>query len=250
MFGLEIAAVGLLHFTGLSERKAAEARARADGNKAAAIKSIKCEPVHDLDIKIAPTQDPIQYDFSKNIEQLGAIGSGAYSPYGAEHKTNLLGLTNGRHELNLQSRFMTQTYEQLDRGCVHIKEVVVKMNFAPTVYVVSEFPKGTCEFNNVLRHEKEHVKITQQMLNKYSKILGKHLKASLKGGYSFGPFKTRQIPQAQEKLTDKIAKIAVDVNKQMNAEMEKHQNRFDRAEKESEALDACAKAKNSARSRR
>lgn len=247
MFGLEIATIGLLHMAGLSEQKAAEAQARANQNKAAAIESIKCEPVHDLDIKISPTQEPIKYDFTKNIEQLGVIGEGAYSPYGAEHKTHMLGLASGKHELNLQTGFTSQTYTQLDRACVHVKEVTVHMNYAPTVYVVREFPKGSCEHNNVLRHEIEHVKITQKMLNKYSKVLGRHLKEALKSGYSYGPFSASQVPQAQEKLSEKISKIAVDVNNKMNIEMEKHQNHFDYVEKSSDALDACAKAKNAAR---
>lgn len=240
MFGLEIAAVGLLHLAATThETKLAKAKAEA-------IKNIKCEPIHDLDISISPIQSPIKYDFTKSMEQLGAIGQDAYSPYGSEHKTDMLGLAIGKHELYLESGFTTQTYEQLDRGCIHIKSLTVKMNFDPTIYVVREFPKGTCEFSAVLKHEKEHVKITQRMLNKYAKILGKQLQGALKQGYSYGPFYISSLPRAQEKLSEKVMKIATDVNKKMSIEMEKHQNNFDREEVNNDAVEQCAKATNSA----
>jgi hypothetical protein len=240
MFGLEIATVGLLHLAATTRE------AKIEKAKAEAIKNIKCEPRHSLDIKIAPTQSPIKYNFSTSSEALGSIGASAYSPYGSEHKTNMLGLTDGKHELSLESSYSTETYEQLDRGCIHIKSITVKMNFDPTIYVVNEFPQGTCEFNSVLKHEKEHVKITQKMLNKYAKILGKNLKAALKDGYSYGPFYVNSLPSAQEKLGQKIMKMAITVNKKMAIEMEKHQNHFDRVEVNNDSLELCAKSKNSA----
>lgn len=239
MFGLEIATVGLLHLASISDSGVAMAKAEA-------IKKIKCQPTHDLDIKIAPTISSTQYDFSKATSELSVLGSGAYSPYGSEHKTSMLGLTDGRHELSLENSYSMETYPGLDRGCIHIKSITVKMNFSPTIYVASEFPKGTCEFKDVFSHEKEHVKITREMLNKHAKILGKNLKAALRRGYSYGPFHANKLPRAQKKLGEKVMKMAVDANKKMYAEMEKRQNKFDRQEKNRESLNQCANAKNSA----
>ncbi len=248
MFGLEIAAVGLLHFTGLSEKKAAAAKAQAESAKAAAIAKMTCDPINDLDTKIEPTQDPLTYDFSKSRQEVSAIGEdlNTYSPYGAEHKLNLLGLTVGKQSLHFETMYTMNSNTKLDMGCVHIKKLTVKMKYKPKIYVINEFPKGTCEFNEVLKHEKRHVQITQKMLNKYSKILGKNFQQAFRKGYSFGPFKTGKFELAAKKLDQKIDKMTQKVNKAMNAEMEKHQNAFDRAEKSNHALQDCSKTKNSA----
>ena len=84
------------------------------------------------------------------------------------------------------------------------------------------------------------------MLNKYSKVLGKHFQQAFRKGYSFGPFKTDKFEVAAKKLDQKIDKMTSAVNKKMNIEMEKHQNAFDRAEVNNHAIHDCANAENSA----
>lgn len=222
MIGLEFVSAGLLHFAATSRRERAYEEA-----KQKAIAELTCDPKENLDIKIDPAQSPIKYDFTKTIDQIGQIGEGAYSPYGAEHQTFTMGLTVGRQQIEYNIRTFAEVYDELDRACVHIRNITVKMNYNPTVYVATEYPKGSCEFNAVLEHELEHVKITQKALNKYAKKLGKHLQESFRRGHSFGPFKGASTEKAKEMLIKKIEALTLKINNEMYAEDEKHQNRFD-----------------------
>ncbi|NQZ15006.1 MAG: hypothetical protein HRT94_09320 [Alphaproteobacteria bacterium] len=226
MLGLELVGAGLLYVEAGSKREAAYEKA-----KQKAIAELTCDPTHSLDIKIDPTQTPIKYDFTKNIAQIGKIGEGAYSPYEPHEETYTMGLAVGRQSLEYTIGFSSMVYDKLDRACIHIREITVEIKFDPTIYVASEYPKGSCEFKEVLDHEKEHVHITQRTLNKHSKILGNNLKEALKGGYSFGPFKIDSVERAQQILQKKIAKITFDANDRMNKENNKLQNRFDDRDK-------------------
>jgi len=217
MLGLELISAGLLHLAALDAKPSAD--------------SIECNNNKPLFIEVVSAQDDVLYDFSKKTAELNHIGKGAYSPYGEGHlNIESKGLTVAEQSLNHNIKFYFETDKSGDLACLQIQKVKITMNYTPTVYVSTKFKKGTPIFHKILEHEKEHVKITQRVLNKYVNILEKRLKKELQHGFSVGPFFLDNIELEKQKLQDRIKQITAKVSRTMHKEAQKQHNLFDDAE--------------------
>ena len=217
MFGLEIVSAGLLHLAALDRKPSAD--------------KIECQPQKTLLIDVVTAQDDVRYDFSKKTAELNHIGKGAYSPYGEEHfHTEYRGLTVGQQSLSHNIEFYFEKYKDAGLACLQIQKVKITMNYTPTVYVSTKFKKGTPIFNKILDHEKEHVKITQRVLNQYAKILESRLKNELNHKFISGPFPIANMGDEQRELQDKVRRITARVDRAMHKESRRQNNLFDDAE--------------------
>lgn len=213
MFGLKIAAVGLLHL--------------ASGGGEGVMPSVQCQLHHPLTIRVAPNLAPVDYDYTKTNAELNEIGDQAYSPYDDMHKTELRGLTVGRQYLRHKIDFYYEHYPHAKAACLQIKHIDVSMDYHPTVYVSREYRQGSPIFNNVLRHEKQHVRITQDVLDEYAPLLERRLRRALQGRYQLGPFAVEQMDTMQAQLAQRVTAIKQEVNQQMLQEAQRRHNRFD-----------------------
>ncbi len=218
MFGLEFLSLGLLHLTTLDVKPSLE--------------KIECTPKKLLYIDVVSAQDDVRYDFSKKTAELNRIGKGAYSPYGEGHSNiEFRGLTEGKQSLSHNIKFYFEEYKDEGLACLQIEKVKVTINYKPTVYVSTKFEKGTPIFNKILEHEKEHVKITQRVLNKYSSIIEDRLKRELQlGGGSVGPFSIGDMAREQQELERRVRQVVVKVGREIHKESQIQHNLFDDAE--------------------
>ena len=208
MFGLEFAAIGLLHL--------------------ATAPQMDCSPQKALTIDVIPRQDPVLYDYTKTTSEINEIGKGAYSAYGADHdRVELRGLTVGKQTLEHNIEFYFEKREDLDLACLQVRHVKIIMDYKPTVYVSSKYEQGTPIFEKVLEHEMEHVRITQDLLYEYAAIMERRLKNALKRGYSLGPFKISEMKRKQQELGRGILDVLSSVNGAMHKEATKQHNAFD-----------------------
>lgn len=220
MFGLEIVSAGLLHLAALDVKYSTD--------------KIDCHPQKTLLIDVVTAQDDVVYDFSKKTAELNHIGKGAYSPYGEEHfHTEYRGLTVGQQSLDHNIEFYFEKYKNAGLACLQIQKVKITMSYTPTVYVSTKFKKGTPIFNKILEHEKEHVKITQRVLDRYANILEERLESELKLKFIAGPFPIANMGSEQEELQDRVRRITEKVDRAMHKESRRQNNLFDDAELES-----------------
>ena len=217
MFGLELVSAGLLHLATLDVKPSAG--------------QIECNPTKPLFIDVISAQDDVRYDFSKKTAELNHIGKGAYSPYGEGHlNIEARGLTVGQQSLNHNIEFYFERFKEAGLACLQIQKVKVTMNYTPTVYVSTKFAKGTPIFHKILEHEKEHVTITQKVLDKYQVILKERLQDGLRHDFIAGPFPIDKIGQAQQELQEKVRQITAKVDRAMHKEAQKQHNLFDDSE--------------------
>lgn len=217
MFGLELISVGLLHLTALETKPVSD--------------QIICELPKPLLIEVVSAQDDVRYDFSKKTAELNKIGHGAYSPYGEGHRnTEFRGLTVGRQSLSHDIKFYFEEFHDERMACLKIQKVKVTMNYAPTVYISTNYKKGTPIFDKILEHEKEHVKITQSVINKYANILQAQLENNLRDGASADLFSIDQLKQRQKELESRVKRIMARVDRAMHKESRRRHNQFDDAE--------------------
>lgn len=214
MFGLELVSVGLFHLAALDAKPSAD--------------KIECSPQKTILIDVVSAQDDVRYDFSKKTAELNRIGKGAYSPYDEGHSnTEFGGLTVGKQSLSHDIDFYFDKYKDEGLACLQIQKVTVTMKYAPIVYVSTKFEKGTPIFHRILEHEKEHVKITQRMLDKYVSILEERLENELQHGFSAGPFSIDNLEREQQRFENRVRRTMVKVGRAMHKEARKQHNLFD-----------------------
>lgn len=227
MFGLELMASGLLHLAATDVKS-----------------QIKCEAKIVPKINVVPTKSNVQYDFTKTKNDLSRFDIDTISPYEASHKTHVGGLMSGKIQLKQQTEFMQEAYDHVGYGCVYIKVIDVKIHIDPTIYVAKEHKQGSCNHNEILKHEKKHLREDQLVVNKYSGIIGENIKKSLiSEGYSFGPYKISELAKVQKRLQRKIAKLVTERHDEMNLERQERQQAIDSIEEYDEIAARCLKSK-------
>ena len=102
--------------------------------------------------------------------------------------TRVLGLTRGMARVRIEVK-TTSFRDRLGRWECASPQLLVTYGYSPmTVYVASEFPRGTCAFNEIYAHELRHVKAYQEHLTAVEKEIGATLNARFAtGGVWRGP---------------------------------------------------------------
>lgn len=219
MFGLDLMVAGLVHL---------------------ASTDVQCRQKIVPKINVIPKQSTIQYDFTKSRAQLDGFDIDTISPYGPEHKTHVGGLMSGEIQIEQTVKFVHEVYEQIGVGCVHLKEVNVGIRMDPTIFVANEYKKGTCKHKEILLHEKKHVRVDQLIVNKYSKLIGKDLKAAVQNkGVKFGPYPVSKIEKVQKEVQDVLEGALIKRRDQMNYERRQRQQAVDSKEEYDRVSAAC-----------
>ncbi len=103
--------------------------------------------------------EPLRFDTSLDYKSITVLATTEY-----HSSKRVLGLTRGEAAV----RFAIQTTSITDKSgqweCVS-PQITVTYGFSPmTVYVAREFPKGSCAYAEIVRHELRHVKAYQEHL--------------------------------------------------------------------------------------
>lgn len=195
------------------------------------VADINCQAKTAPQINIVPSQSHVQYDFTKSKAELNSIDVDTVSPYGPKHKTTVSGLMSGAIQIKHEVGFMHEKYYHLGTGCVYLKSVDVKIHIDPTVYIASEYPKGSCYHNAVLAHERKHVNEDQMIVNRYTNIIGRALGALVDSrGPAFGPYPIEQLPEIQKNIQNSLTDVVKKYNKKMNEERRERQQAIDNLE--------------------
>jgi len=214
LFGLELIAAGMLYLT-----------------PTPAFAVVECKAKTAPKINVLPTKSHVKYDFTKTKRELNEVDVNTISPYGPQHKTNVSGLMSGAIGIKHQISFIHESYEQVDQACLYLKEINVKINIDPTIFIAKEYPQGSCMHTAVLTHERKHVVEDQLVVNRYANIIGRALVEAVNvKGSTYGPFKIDQLKQQQQQAQDSLHNIVKRLNLQMNEERQRRQQAIDTLE--------------------
>lgn len=214
MFGLEFLTAGVIYLA-----------------PTPVLATIECHAKSAPKISVVPTKSIVKYDFTKTKPQLNSIDVDTVSPYGPNHQTYVSGLMSGSIEVSHQVSFMHETYDQLDQGCLYLKEIEVKVHIDPTIFIAKEYPQGSCMHNAVLTHERKHVREDQLIVNKYSNIIGVAVAKLVDSqGPAFGPYEIDRLPFVQQNIQNSLNQVVVKYNDKMNHERQQRQQAIDSLE--------------------
>ncbi len=87
-------------------------------------------------------------------------GAGGNAPFGADYKIEYDYLpVRGNAE----------------QACIVVKKITMRFFIRPVVHIAAEYPPKSCEFKEVLKHEKKHVKVTKEWQKEYTPMLRREL---------------------------------------------------------------------------
>ncbi|PCJ99298.1 MAG: hypothetical protein COA45_04470 [Zetaproteobacteria bacterium] len=77
--------------------------------------------------------------------------------------------------------------------CLQIKKIKAQFYAEPMIHIASNFKRGSCEYNKVLRHEREHVKILHRAHKSYISKYRSHLRKLAREMPYFSPLRLQDI---------------------------------------------------------
>jgi hypothetical protein len=130
----------------------------------------QCPPYREaIALDFQTLQPETRTDNTRNITAIRDLIRGAI-PKGLDAHSEALGVTMTNPSFGLDAR--TWIAPQEGGSCVYLQKVTATFGFrSMAVYVASEYPPGTCEYNAILDHENQHVGIDRSALSTHAGLI-------------------------------------------------------------------------------
>ncbi len=180
-------------------------------------------------ISVIPQSQPVRYDFTMTAAQLTAMQSDTVSPYAPGTETITQGLRSDRPVIEASIGAQSVTYN--DRGifCMTYGKIDISIKLAPVIYVASDRPAGMCR-NAILDHEKKHVRVDREMMNKYAQKIGQTVQNAVNEVGVVGPMNLNRQYEAKDFMTKHIQSAIQSMELPLYNEMRARQAEVDSLE--------------------
>lgn len=165
-----------------------------------------------------------RYDNSLGQRQISAVVRRADGYQESARGRHFAGLTHGNYRSSI--RVGVAMLEQARGGaCVWLTEVLGTVRYEGlTVYVDRAYRPGSCPYEEILAHEREHVDIIRKVFNRYRPKLRERLEAKAR---SMKPFWVARGKTAARKAVERLNLALKPVLDAMNREMHRSHERID-----------------------
>lgn len=197
------------------------------GPAQAAEKHAWCKPSGVPKIEVKTLTDDINWDYSKSEKDLNKFKIDTINPYGQNVITDVGGLMQGGIMMQEQMRYSTLTRSSVGQICYWYDQVVVTLHIKPTIYIASEFPRGTCKHNAIREHELKHVTVDREIVNKYAALLGAAVQEIVNRKPIYGPYHVAQSKDVENFLNQQLAVALKRYSSAMDEERKKRQQVVD-----------------------
>jgi hypothetical protein len=138
------------------------------------------------------------------------------------------GLTVSEHVLNTRYELGLEQDKPGAPYRAYLTKLWVEFGYTKLeVYVASEYARGTCEYNQVLKHEMEHVGIHASTYRRYKRMLREALAAPGLLPTRKRPLHVRDAAQAQVQVDRKVKGVTTPLYDRFTAELLRAQGRID-----------------------
>ncbi len=200
---------------------------------------VKCNLPDAPQIFVKPRALPTKYNHQKSIEVLSSRQADTISPYPKHATTQTGGITASKIELKTSLQFEHQSWKHLGVGCVYFDRIDVTVQLDPTIYVAKDFKKRTCKYREVLKHEKQHVRVDKEVLNKYARKIGEALRLSINNAPGRGPYPLERLESIQVSMQEYVASVIKTQQSLMEEERFRRQQNVDTFEEYERIRLAC-----------
>ena len=167
---------------------------------------VVCRPDKAGKINVIPSTAPLTYDASHSVKDLQNVKVDTVDPHGVGSGSVTQGFMEGQIAMQPHVRIAHKTFEEKNIGCLWYDDITVKIHITPKIVMAKEVYADPCMRAAVIEHEKKHVNVDRQVVNKYSKSLAKKLYGVLKtSGFYRGPIPADQMESTAKAMQNLIA---------------------------------------------
>jgi len=196
--------------------------------------AVTCTPPDYAGVKVRLLDPQAKLMTSKNLKQ---INSKAQAHGLLKHGSLVLGLTQSQVETSMNMRF--SGYTQGGVTCLNLARVDVRFGHSGlTVQLPSEYARGTCQYNTVLKHEMEHVRVNREGVRKYALILKRELDRAV---VRLNPMQVKSLEKGQMKMKRAMEKVLASVTARFTKEINAKHAIIDKPGGPYDASGACRK---------
>lgn len=180
-------------------------------------------------VTILPTTDPVRYDNANSIEALSHMKTNTISPYGKHVEQLMFGLHSGQIRISAKTRLGTQVYGDGPGalGCMYYDSIEIRINLSPVIYIVKEFPPGSCAYEAVAEHEKKHARVDRWIANKYAKRIGAAVQDAVNEAGALGPWPKSDMKTVQNRMIGYVRSTVESLELLMTEEQARLQQKVD-----------------------
>lgn len=200
---------------------------------------VKCNLPDAPQIFVKPSSLPTKYNHRKSIEELSSRQADTISPYPKHAIVQTGGITASQIEVKTSLNFEHQSWRSLGVGCVYFDRIDVTIQLDPTIYVAKDYKKRSCHYGEVLKHEKKHVRVDKEVLNKYARKIGEALRLSINNAPSRGPYPLERLEEIQISMQEYVASVIKTQQSLMEEERFRRQQEVDTFEEYERIRLAC-----------
>ena len=154
-------------------------------------------------INVSPVTREIEYDFSKSSDDLGMMQNDTVNPYAPGTDTTTGGLRHDAPQISIEVKV---GYKQHATGpvCFWYDSVNVNIQLQPKIYIASENAADKKCRDAIIAHEKKHVVVDRQVINKYAQDVGKAVQEAINAAGGVGPYNPDRIEETQAMMSEHI----------------------------------------------
>lgn len=116
----------------------------------------------------------------------------------------ILGLAGGPIEIAMRGEYEIRTRN--NKSCVQLSKIEVVFWAKPVVVIASNFPKGSCEYREVLAHEQKHIRTTRKFIREFAPKMRKEVRKIIDTSRLHTVVSAEKVEQAQDMIQEPIVK--------------------------------------------
>lgn len=173
-------------------------------------------------ITVDPVTKPIEYDFSRSSAELGTMKIDTVNPYAPGTDTSTGGLRHDEPKISIGVKI---GYRQHSTGpvCFWYDSVDISIQLQPKIYIASENTADKKCRDAILEHEKKHVVVDREIINKYAVDIGKAVQDAINAAGAVGPYNADSIKETQAMMTEHIQSAVNSKSLAVSQEMRRRQ---------------------------
>ena len=206
---------------------------------------VTCDVQTSPRINVRPIAQPVKFNHRRTIQQLTDGGTDTISPYPKHITTVTGGTTESFIRVNAETKFEVKSFPAHGVACVYYSEIKVNIELDPTIYVAREHTPSSCQYREIMKHEKKHVDTDRQIVNKYANQMGTMLQSSINSSLVRGPYPHDRLNDIQQSMLDYVVNVLKTQQSLMEEERFRAQQAVDTFEEYERVRLACEKGSRS-----
>lgn len=181
---------------------------------------------------------PTHTDTTRSLEELSQIQNN--TRLGVLDGHHVGGLAVGDIQAETQISFDNDVNFFTGATCVWVQALQVNLSLHSMIYIARELERGTCDYRELLAHERKHVAIDQEIMTKYRAEMRAFLEQRLIFDGVVGPVPVNLARGAQSDLVRQVGQLVDTKMQALHQERDARQQALDTPEEYARLNAACS----------